>query len=57
VEESVMERAGVTPESEAVDAEAPAAESKEGGDRLSVFKDFVEGLDMDDLSGGEENKS
>ena len=57
VEDSVMERAGVTPETEAVDAEAAAPGSKEGVDRLSVFKDFVEGLDMDDLSGGEDNKS
>ncbi len=50
VDESVMDRAGVIPEADAREAapegegEAPASD-----DRLSVFKDFVEKLDLDDI--------
>lgn len=50
VEESVMDRAGVTPEADAREG-APEAEGEGAGsdDRLSVFKDFVEKLDLDDI--------
>ncbi len=53
VDESVMEKASVLPDE---DAEAEAA--GEGDDRLSVFKDFVDSLDLDDMEPGEgeENK-
>jgi hypothetical protein len=50
VDESVMDRAGVVPEADAREA-APGAEGEpaESDDRLSVFKDFVEKLDLDDI--------
>ena len=50
VEESVMDRAGVVPEADAREG-APEAEGEGNGsdDRLSVFKDFVEKLDLDDI--------
>jgi len=50
VEESVMDRAGVVPEADAREG-APEAEGEGAGsdDRLSVFKDFVEKLDLDDI--------
>ncbi|MCZ7540672.1 MAG: bifunctional nuclease family protein [Anaerolineae bacterium] len=56
VEESVMDRAGIMPdeEIEGEDAQAapPAQPPDEGapGERLSLFEDFVESLDLDDLS-------
>ena len=62
VDESVMERAGVTLETESDDegAEVPAGESlpqseQADEDRLSVFRDFINSLDIDDLGnkGGE----
>jgi hypothetical protein len=43
VEESVMERASITPESD-------ITEGGEQEEDLSAFRDFVEGLDLDDLS-------
>jgi bifunctional DNase/RNase len=50
VEEGVMDRAGVVPEADAREG-APQAEGEpaESDDRLSVFKDFVEKLDLDDI--------
>jgi hypothetical protein len=49
VDESVMQDAASIPE-----AELEAMELDEGGDeRLEVFKDFVETLDLDDIEGSE----
>ncbi len=50
VAEAVMEEAATTPET--------SVESEEGGEeaedeRLEVFKDFVESLDLDDIDSGE----
>lgn len=44
VAESVMQEAASVPEEE--------IESEEGDERLDIFKDFVESLDMDDLESG-----
>lgn len=68
VDEAVMDRAGVTLETEATsddeEAEVPAGESlpqseRADEDRLSVFRDFINSLDIDDLgkSGGGEGPS
>jgi bifunctional DNase/RNase len=50
VEESVMERAGIMPDE---DVETPTGIESFGGEgegpRLSIFEDFVESLDLDDL--------
>jgi len=51
VEETVMERAANTPEQE-VDSE-PQTNSDTPDDRLSIFKDFVDTLDLDDLDDSE----
>ena len=49
VAESVMERAAIMPDEE-VDSEVLEEEESEPGDeRLSIFEDFVESLDLDDL--------
>ncbi|HML24566.1 MAG TPA: bifunctional nuclease family protein [Aggregatilinea sp.] len=49
VEDSVMERAGIMPDEE-IDSEAASnAENQEGSGHLSIFEDFVESLDLDDL--------
>ncbi|MEW6580896.1 MAG: bifunctional nuclease family protein [Chloroflexota bacterium] len=59
VEESVMDRAGITPDEE-IEGEAsqaaPSQPSDEGepADRLGLFEDFVESLDLDDLSDEED---
>ncbi len=45
VAESVMERAGVTPDEE-IDMDALTPEEEE---KLAPYKDFIEGLDLDDL--------
>lgn len=50
VEESVMERAANTPEQE---VEGEQANSDTPDDRLSIFKDFVDTLDLDDLDDSE----
>jgi len=50
VEETVMERAANTPEQE-VDAEATGSDTPD--ERLSIFEDFVDTLDMDDLDDSE----
>jgi bifunctional DNase/RNase len=54
VEEGVMERAASTPEQE-VDGEqaATATNSETPDERLSIFKDFVDTLDLDDLDDNE----
>jgi len=50
VEESVMERAGIMPDD---DVDAVTGEAAAGGEgespRLSLFEDFLESLDLDDL--------
>ncbi|WP_119072451.1 bifunctional nuclease family protein [Aggregatilinea lenta] len=49
VEDSVMERAGIMPDEE-IDGEGAAnGEDGEGSGQLSIFEDFVESLDLDDL--------
>ncbi len=61
VEESVMDRAGIIPDEE-IEGEAselPEAgdgdSAEEGEERLSIFEDFVESLDLDDLDQNEED--
>jgi bifunctional DNase/RNase len=55
VHPSVMETAGITPEQDLPEGsapprkEAPAPLSDEGSDRLTVFKDFIDKLDIDTL--------
>lgn len=60
VEDVVMERAGVILEADGTgeEEEVPAGESLPQGerpddDRLSVFRDFINSIDMDDMSKGE----
>ena len=57
VDESVMERASITPDEE-VDTEAPSEADGESGtsERLSLFEDFVESLDLDDLDSEEDDE-
>jgi len=50
VEETVMERAANTPEQE---VENDEANSETPDERLSIFKDFVDTLDLDDLDDNE----
>src|SRR5688572_21096180 len=50
VEDTVMERAANTPEQE-VEGDTPAVDTPD--DRLSIFKDFVDTLDLDDLDDNE----
>lgn len=59
VSREVMDAAGIIPEQEVHSAEPPAggpseppAEEPETDERLSVFKDFLKNLDIDDLSEG-----
>lgn len=60
VDRSVMDAAGITPEEdlqEEIDqgtAPAAPAEPEDGEDRLSVFQDFLEGLDIDESSEDDE---
>ncbi|MDA0815829.1 MAG: bifunctional nuclease family protein [Chloroflexi bacterium] len=53
VSEEVLDRAGIVldedDEPEATDAEEPRPPTAEELERLSVFRDFVAGLDLDDL--------
>jgi bifunctional DNase/RNase len=57
VEESVMDRASIMPDEE-VESEHPASstprETEESEERLSVFEDFIEMLDLDDLPSDED---
>ena len=54
VEEKVMEQAGITPEDD-IEEELDVADTSEMDDKdLSVFSDFVDTLDVDDLDGDEE---
>jgi bifunctional DNase/RNase len=45
VTEKVMDRAAITPDEEI----GPTGLSKEEEEKLSVFRDFVDSLDLDDL--------
>jgi bifunctional DNase/RNase len=56
VAESVMERAGIMPDEEVESEVAPGAANNEGegGERLTLFEDFVESLDLDDLENSDE---
>jgi bifunctional DNase/RNase len=51
VAESVMDRAGIMPDEEVESEITPMAPNtdSESGERLSLFEDFVESLDLDDL--------
>jgi uncharacterized protein len=49
VEEGVMERASITPEQEVQESEPTQPGVDPGDERLSIFKDFVDTLDLDDL--------
>jgi uncharacterized protein len=57
VDEGVMERASITPDEE-VNAEASSDTEAESpaSDRLSLFEDFVESLDLDDLDSEEDDE-
>lgn len=61
VEKSVMESAGITPEEDLQDqqteftAQSDETEAVEGDERLSVFQDFLEGLDIDDTDSEEDD--
>jgi uncharacterized protein len=64
IDPEVMESAGITPEKELKNQEPetrpadekPEAAEKEGEERLSVFEDFLQNLNMDDLPGEDEDK-
>ena len=63
VARSVMDSAGIIPEEDLQEesspeepADTPAAASEEGEDRLSVFQDFLEKLDLDNEDEGDETK-
>lgn len=55
VAESVMDRASITPDEE-IDSEMVLPEDAEDAEeRLSIFEDFVESLDLDDLDSEEDD--
>jgi bifunctional DNase/RNase len=56
VAREVMESAGIIPEEDEMDevAEEVEAQGDDGEDRLSVFEDFLEQLDLDDMEDEEE---
>jgi bifunctional DNase/RNase len=53
IHQSVLDEAGITPETdmqtESSDAGEDAATSEEGSDRLSIFEDFIDQLDLGKL--------
>jgi bifunctional DNase/RNase len=59
VDRSVMDVAGITPEEDLQESGEPGAgegaEVESGEERLSVFQDFLEGLDLEDLDDEENN--
>jgi uncharacterized protein len=56
VAESVMDRASTTPEEEIdPDAIGDGDAEEAGEDRLSIFEDFVDSLDLDDLESDDDN--
>jgi bifunctional DNase/RNase len=56
VEETVMERASITPDEEVESETSETGEKSEGTGRLSIFEDFVESLDLDDLDSEEDEE-
>jgi bifunctional DNase/RNase len=58
VEDSVLDQAGMTVDNESEEGEAEPSEATElDEEKLSVFKDFIESLDIEDLDrGGEQRK-
>jgi bifunctional DNase/RNase len=62
VDLTVMDSAGITPEedlqeeSDQKTPSMPEAEGEEKDDRLSVFQDFLQGLDIDDSAEDEEDE-
>lgn len=56
VAETVMDRAGIMPDEEVESEIAPTTPGSESGrtERLSLFEDFVESLDLDDLETDED---
>ncbi len=54
VAESVMDRAGITPDDEVESDVLSATAGEDGEERLSIFEDFVESLDLDDLDDEED---
>jgi bifunctional DNase/RNase len=60
VEKSVMDSAGITPEEDLQEQKtefsAQTEETDEGDERLSIFQDFLEGLDLDDVDSEDDDK-
>ena len=62
VNPTVMEAAGIIPETDMPEGgtaprkDAPAPLSEEGSDRLNVFKDFIDKLDIDNLDDQDKDK-
>lgn len=57
VEEPIMDRAGIMPDEEVESETAPDQPEKGSGEgRLSIFEDFVESLDLDDLDPDEDDE-
>jgi bifunctional DNase/RNase len=58
VAESVMDRAGIMPDEEVESEIAPPTpgSDSESGERLSLFEDFVESLDLDDLENSDDEE-
>jgi bifunctional DNase/RNase len=52
IDEAVMEKAAITPEEEVATSAGGAGDEPED-ERLDVFKDFVDSLDLDDLDDSE----
>jgi bifunctional DNase/RNase len=55
VAESVMDRAGITPDEEVESDLLDGEPSDDGEERLSIFEDFVESLDLDELDDEEDD--
>lgn len=55
VTRSIMDSAGIIPEEDLQEQELPPEPVEGGEERLSVFEDFLDRLDIDDV-GNEENK-
>lgn len=54
VAETVMDRAGITPDEEVESDLLGGEPSDDGEERLSIFEDFVESLDLDELDDEED---
>ncbi|MBN1564996.1 MAG: bifunctional nuclease family protein [Anaerolineae bacterium] len=55
VAQSVMDRAGITPDEEVETDLLSVTEETDSEERLSLFEDFVESLDLDELDDEENN--